>query len=389
MTARQEHPHGRRVAGRDDAVIRGPHRHYCSICGNDWSHESHCLEGRTVSCPWCAHSAGGQAQGARTGPHFHDCPSCGKTWRHSATCAEPFRMSLPDCPGCLDSHDVERDSQAREPRASRGRRAGHFRALVKPCALSFLLTAGVILAYQHGPKTWPLLWTTPQPASVQLPEQSRAEFPSTSIRPGPPRGPAPSVAVAKRDEPAWTMPPSSSVQRSEPPRGESPSTSIRPDPPRGPAPSVAVAKRHEPAWTMPPSSSVQSSQPPRAESPSTSIRPSPPRGLAPSVAVEPQREPATIAPGTTASSVRPDVAPRPSASPSALPASPPEPERAVASPAETTLPSPTVRTSVAEPFIPGGPPAGVLGGGSSWETLPDHHPRPNERRTRLDDASRD
>jgi hypothetical protein len=299
MTARQEHPHGRRVAGRDDAVIRGPHRHYCSICGNDWSHESHCLEGRTVSCPWCAHSAGGQAQGARTGPHFHDCPSCGKTWRHSATCAEPFRMSLPDCPGCLDSHDVERDSQAREPRASRGRRAGHFRALVKPCALSFLLTAGVILAYQHGPKTWPLLWTTPQPASVQLPEQSRAEFPSTSIRP------------------------------------------------------------------------------------------SPPRGLAPSVAVEPQREPATIAPGTTASSVRPDVAPRPSASPSALPASPPEPERAVASPAETTLPSPTVRTSVAEPFIPGGPPAGVLGGGSSWETLPDHHPRPNERRTRLDDASRD
>jgi hypothetical protein len=360
MMASQEHPHGHRVAGRDQAVIRGPHRHYCSICGNDWSHESHCLEGRTAACPWCAPSAGAEAQGARTGPHFHDCPSCRRTWRHSTTCAEPFRMALPDCPGCVDSHDLEPDSRTREPRAQRGRRAGDFRALVKACALSFLLTAGAILAFQHALKAWPPLWTTPPSSSVQLPE-----------RPSQPRGPAPSVAIAKRHEPAWTTPPSSGVQLPEQPRAESPPTSIRPSQPRGPEPSVAVSPRREPATIAPPATTSRTS--PSASAPASSP-PAPPLPSPPLPVTPP--------------SARRDVAPQPSAPPSALPASPPEPERVVTSAAETPPPPSTVQASVAEPSVPGGPPAGVLGGGSSWETLPDHHPRSTERRTRLGNASR-
>jgi hypothetical protein len=369
MTASQEHPHGHGVAGRDEAIIRGPHRHYCSICGNDWSHESRCLEGRTAACPWCAPAAGAQTQGARTGPHFHDCPLCGKTWRHSTTCAEPFRMSLPDCPGCVDSHDAEPDSRTPEPRASGGRRAGNFRALVKACALSFLLTAGVILAFQHALKAWPLLWATPPSSRVQRPEPPRAESPPTAVRPSQPRGPAPSVAAAKRHEPTWTTPPPSGVQLPRQPRAESPPTATRPSQPRQPEPSVALSPRREPETIAP--GATESRTAPSASAPASS----PPAPPLPSPSVAPP-------------SARPDVAPQPSAPSSAPPASPPEPERVVTSRAETTPLSPTVHASVAEPSVPGGPPAGVLGGASSWETLPDGHPRSTERRARLGSAPR-
>jgi hypothetical protein len=312
---RQEHPHRHRAGGEDE-LTRVAHRHYCGICGNDWSHdEDRCLDGRAASCPWCVPSPGAEAQGARTGPHFHDCPLCGSSWRHSTTCAEPFQASLPDCPACVDSHDDEPNRRTREPRVPHGGRAAYVRALVKPCALSFLLTAGLILAFQQTLKAWPTIWTTPQSTSVRLPEQPRAEAPPPSIRSEMPPRRKPSVAVAPRRERA---------QRSRP----------------SPAPARPPASLSSP--TVP--SASPSALPSSSSSPSQSPSPS-------------------------------------------TPPPPPEPGIVVARPDETAPPRP-VEARVAEPSVPGAPPAGVLGGGSSWETLSGDHPRSTERRARLNSRSR-
>jgi hypothetical protein len=347
-------------SGRDDELIRGEHPHHCGVCDSDWSHDGRCLEALDAWCPWCVPAGDAQAAGARIRPHFHYCSVCGGSWRHSTTCAEPFQAALPDCPGCVGLQKYEPDQRvpepevAREPKVARRGRAAYVRALVKPLALSFLLTTGVILAFQHALKAWPTFWTMPTSSSRALPAQHDDEPRST------PTQVEPFVAAAP-------SPPE--------PEPTAPRAAVSADPPSLPAPSLPARPRPAPS---PPARL----SPPRTATSPSSPAPSPPLPPLPSEPVAPP----SVA---SAPSAPPEVLPpAPSPAPLTQPPSPPQREIVVTPPADMPPPPPAVQASVAEPSVPGGPPAGVLGGGSSWETLPDHHPRSTERRARLGNAPR-
>src|SRR5262245_16774948 len=96
-------------SGRDDALVRGVHTHYCYMCDSDWDHDGGCLDGLALGCPWCFPKEVSPAPGTRTGSHFHYCPACGMSWRHIKrnACSAPFAAMLPDCSGCVGQNEHE------------------------------------------------------------------------------------------------------------------------------------------------------------------------------------------------------------------------------------------------------------------------------------------